>query len=495
MTFHGITWEPIAGLPPDWLSVLVDSPTHALVESWKTQASELRQEELYKDFLVRLGREWAIETGVIEGLYDISEAGTKTLIEQGFQASFLSHDDTNQPVADVISRIRDQFDALQGLYAFISGNRPLGTSYIKELHRILTAHQPTYQAFDTLGNRVERELPRGVWKLLPNNVQHPDGTKFEFCPPEHVSAEMDRLIELYRQQEALGVPPDIQAAWLHHRFTLIHPFTDGNGRVARCLATLVLLKAEWLPLVVTRTDRNSYIEALRRADNGDLRALVDVFAKLQRIAIRNAFSLTDRVLGEAPALEALIEKAKEKVEGQAKQSTLAWERSLQLADSLCESARVRMLDIGTRLQSALTSPAFAVQVRIDAGLRTDAAKQHWFYQQVIEAAKKLGYFADRQRYSAWTRLQILTDHKTEILLAFHGIGKHPSNVLGAALMAYSRSRTLRDDDESPSGEIRLLSEEPFEFTPDEDSVAVQQRFQRWIEDGILRGIDFWQSAI
>jgi len=53
---------------------------------------------------------------------------------------------------------------------------------------------------------------------------------------------MQCLIEWYREHEnRLSV--EVRAAWLqHHRFTWIHPFQDGNGRVARALASLVFLK-------------------------------------------------------------------------------------------------------------------------------------------------------------------------------------------------------------------------------------------------------------
>ncbi len=83
----------------------------------------------------------------------------------------------------------------------------------------------------------------------------PDGLIHEYCPPEQVTSEMDRLIELHREHQIGEIPPEVEAAWLHHRFTQIHPFQDGNGRIARCLASLVFIQAKWFPLVLTRGDR------------------------------------------------------------------------------------------------------------------------------------------------------------------------------------------------------------------------------------------------
>lgn len=65
-------------------------------------------------------------------------------------------------------------------------------------------------------------------------------------------------------------------AWAHHRFLWIHPFTDYNGRLARLLTNVILLKLEFPPVelkVETKRGRGRYIEALRQADRGDLSAL------------------------------------------------------------------------------------------------------------------------------------------------------------------------------------------------------------------------------
>src|SRR5438552_11827297 len=130
-------WQPIQDLPPDWQS-LEDTELHSLMTAWQQQAESMRRGNSYNDFLIRLRREWAIETGQIERLYRISEGATKTLIEQGFDASLLSHEDTDQHPEQVIEYIKDQYRAIEGLYQFVGGDRPLGTSYIKELHCVLT---------------------------------------------------------------------------------------------------------------------------------------------------------------------------------------------------------------------------------------------------------------------------------------------------------------------------------------------------------------------
>jgi Fic family protein len=68
---------------------------------------------------------------------------------------------------------------------------------------------------------------------------------------------------------------------LHHRFTQTHPFQDGNGRVARTLASLIFIRQGLFPIVITRNDRQEYINASEAADKGELTGLVNLFSRLQ----------------------------------------------------------------------------------------------------------------------------------------------------------------------------------------------------------------------
>src|SRR5207248_4673646 len=98
-------------------------------------------------------------------------------------------------------------------------------------------------------------------------------------------AEIERLVGMF--DETAGAHPIARAAWLHHRFILIHPFEDGNGRVARALSLLVLLGANHAPLVVDRTRREEYLTALDAANDGDLLPLIRLFAQLEIVALRS----------------------------------------------------------------------------------------------------------------------------------------------------------------------------------------------------------------
>lgn len=61
-------------------------------------------------------------------------------------------------------------------------------------------------------------------------------------------------------------------AWFQHRFVVIHPFQDYNGRIARMLTLLILLSLNLPPIELkaeTKTDRKRYLAAMQNADDGN----------------------------------------------------------------------------------------------------------------------------------------------------------------------------------------------------------------------------------
>ncbi|MCI0423233.1 MAG: Fic family protein, partial [Acidobacteria bacterium] len=335
-------------------------------------------------------------------------------------------------------------------------------------------------------------LPRGEWKKLPNSVEHPDGTKFEYCPPEHVAQEIENLISLHHEHEKTAVPPDVEAAWLHHRFSLIHPFTDGNGRVARCLATLVLLKANWLPLVITRRDRSTYIAALRSADQGDLKPLVDLFGTLQRKAIREALSLGEEVIHEATKIGGILAAVKEKFNKRRADHSVRIKRAIKTADSLQVLASHRLKDVATEIHVAICEEGENYKAYMRESQR-EKETARYYYHQIVQCAKALGYFANLPFYQAWALLCIRTDHQAEILFSFHGIGQETSGVLGCSAMLFTREKS--GTGETVVGEVKPLTDAPFEFTYVEESADVQNRFRRWLDKCVLTGLEEWRKTV
>lgn len=87
---------------------------------------------------------------------------------------------------------------------------------------------------------------------------------------------MDELIEKVAESKK---HPIETASFLHHRFVEIHPFSDGNGRVARLLTNLHLIARDYPPVVLKKEERGKYYKSLRTADAGNLGPFANFIAK------------------------------------------------------------------------------------------------------------------------------------------------------------------------------------------------------------------------
>jgi Fic family protein len=347
-------WRPIESLPENWREMAHDE-LGALASVWQEQQELLENTQSYRKFLDKMRRKIAIETGVIERLYTIDRGTTQLLIEHGIDEAIIQHGTTDKPVAQVVALIRDQEKAIEGIFDFVASQRDLSNSYIKQLHQFLTRHQEYTEAQDQFGNIGKVPLLRGGWKKQPNNPQR-NGEIFYYCPPEQVDSEMDRLINWYLDYQNQQVNPDVLAAWLHHRFTQIHPFQDGNGRVARVLASLVFIRAKWFPLVITRDDRTDYIIALEKADEHNLQPLVSLFAKAQKQAFLGSLSLSEEILAEGETFQAILDAAVQKIKKKHETSLLEAKKNVQQhADSLFNLAKNRFTIVVEELNTALKS--------------------------------------------------------------------------------------------------------------------------------------------
>ena len=92
--------------------------------------------------------------------------------------------------------IQDHQEAVEWLFEVVRQERSLTTSFVKELHALMTRKQTHAEGVDMFGRATRIELRQGDYKQRPNNPTRDDEKVHEYCPPEHVAAEMDRLIAL-----------------------------------------------------------------------------------------------------------------------------------------------------------------------------------------------------------------------------------------------------------------------------------------------------------
>ena len=116
----------------------------------------------YQEFISELKREHAIETGIVERMYDLEKGITETFIKKGFLESYISHNDTNIPVPKLLSHLADHLDAVNFVFDVIKENRELTIGFIKELHALVTRNQEYAEGRDQFGNRTKVALRKGA---------------------------------------------------------------------------------------------------------------------------------------------------------------------------------------------------------------------------------------------------------------------------------------------------------------------------------------------
>jgi Fic family protein len=101
------------------------------------------------------------------------------------------------------------------------------------------------------------------YKIVPNVIL---GRNINTSAPENVKEDMDKLIKWYESNKK-HIHPLKLAALFHGKFEQIHPFEDGNGRVGRFLINVILINNKYPPLIIRKTQRLSYLQALQNFDN------------------------------------------------------------------------------------------------------------------------------------------------------------------------------------------------------------------------------------
>ena len=129
------------------------------------------------------------------------------------------------------------------------------------------------------GRLTKRLVVVGRYKTAPNNVRTSTGEIHYYTPPEQVNSKMSDLIDWYRDQEARGEHPIVVAATFHYRFVRIHPFDDGNGRMARLLMNLILIRHGYTLAIIAREGRSRYIQEIEDvAKTEDLSRFIELIA-------------------------------------------------------------------------------------------------------------------------------------------------------------------------------------------------------------------------
>lgn len=146
---------------------------------------------------------------------------------------------------------------------------PLTQNFIRTLHKTLLREDYTVYRNLPGGVQTSYVIHAGQYKTRPNSVITRYGDRFEYASPEETPSLMADLVDWYNVAEKEGkLSPVELAALFHYRYIRIHPFEDGNGRIARLMVNFILARHDYPMIVVRSRKKSEYLEALHQTDVG-----------------------------------------------------------------------------------------------------------------------------------------------------------------------------------------------------------------------------------
>lgn len=212
---------------------------YLLCSEYKRRIDELRPfppETLQslKEFY-RIGLTYS--SNALEG-NSLTESETRIVIEDGLTVN-------GRPLHDIYEAV-GHAKAYDQLYNIVK-DEPLALADVLTLHRLF------YRQID----------PEAAGRIRLGRV-FLSGSRYKLPVPEALPQLLAKFIDWFNTNEKVLHPVEF-AALVHQKFVFIHPFVDGNGRVARLLMNLALIRSGYEIAIIPPILRSEYIAALEKA--------------------------------------------------------------------------------------------------------------------------------------------------------------------------------------------------------------------------------------
>ncbi|GFR27897.1 protein adenylyltransferase Fic [Trichonephila clavata] len=178
-------------------------------------------------------------------------------------------------------------------------------SALRYMNKTFVNHSETLTVLDIL--EIHKRVLGHVDPLSSGTFRSNQVFVGDYVPPaaSEVAYLMEKFVDWLRSEDMQFLHPVKQAALAHYKLAHIHPFVDGNGRTARLLMNLILMRAGYPPVIIRKQDRSVYFNALQMANEGDARPFVRFIAHCTECTL-NVFLNAQKC--DAPCFKALKKK-------------------------------------------------------------------------------------------------------------------------------------------------------------------------------------------
>ena len=234
----------------------------------KINAIKNDNSDLWQVILQKLKVEWTYNSNSIEGS-TLSRGDTHFFLTEGLTVE-------GKPFKDFLDA-KNHLEAIDYLYDIVANRREVSEGLIKELNALILSDVSFTKAQDKEGNPIRKKATPGEYKKQPNHVLLPNGKIHQYVDPIQVQPQMQELVE-WIDQSSQTHHPILIASIVHYNLVRIHAFDDGNGRGARILMNLILMKKSFFPAVVRTERKRKYLNVLYQADEGDISPFIEFMA-------------------------------------------------------------------------------------------------------------------------------------------------------------------------------------------------------------------------
>ncbi|MCW5729216.1 MAG: Fic family protein [Alphaproteobacteria bacterium] len=343
------------------------------LEQLALRVERMRQAgRLSPDALRRLRKYFRIKniynSNAIEGnILDIGE--TRMVVEQGLTL-------TGRPLKDQAEakNLSEAIDYLEELAA--DPIRPISEADIRQLHFLVLKNV--------------KDADAGVYRAVQVEI---GGSKYMPPGPESVPAQMELFCTWLARRSVKETKTDIPSAILdaaaaHTWFVTIHPFVDGNGRVARLILNLLLMRNGCPIAIVTKADRGRYYDALELSQESDLTAFLALIIECMDESLEEYEHAVREQVEHQEWASSIVEKLDKPQRSRAENEYEVWRNAMELLKSVFQQTS-GLLAAGSTTTQVWFKDFGKLEFEKYYALRyRKSAKQTWFFRIDIRSGEK-----------------------------------------------------------------------------------------------------------